>query len=386
VSAPLKERLVDPLDEADVQRLWRGIGDRRGRARPRAPVIGYAFAAGAALVALLWLLSGRAERAPAGPLLLAGGGEIADLAAPTDARAVPLADGSALTLAPGARLRPVESSGSAFATVLESGRVDFDVHKGGPRRWSIACGLATVEVVGTRFTLDRTPARLRVEVREGLVLVRSDRLPDGLRRLGAGEAVEIDAPALPAPPAPPTAAPATPEPPPPPSAAPPRAPSARAAPLPAPAWRALAQRGDYKGAYQALGEQGISAEARTGTVEELLALADVARLSGHPAEAVAPLARVIDAHPGDARAALAAFTLGRLQLDTLGRPAAAAEAFSRALSLGLGASLVEDARARVVEARARAGDHAGARAAAAEYERLFPEGTHLAAVRRWTAE
>src|SRR5262249_38807117 len=95
------------------------------------------------------------------------------------------------------------------------------------------------------------------------------------------------------------------------------------------------------------------------------------------------LTRIVDEHVGDPRAALAAFTLGKLELDTLGQPARAAQLFTRALSLGLGASLVEDARARIVEAYARAGDSAAASSAAVAYEQQFPAGRHLAAVRRW---
>lgn len=380
MSAPLKDRLADPLGEAAVQRLWRGIDDRRRDRRPRLAFAGWAFAAGAALVTLLWLIAARGTHPAAGPLVLAGGGAIGELTAAVAPRPVPLSDGSTVTLSPGAKLRALHSSDRAFTTLLEAGRVEFDVKKGGPRRWSIACGPATIEVVGTRFTVERSPARVRVDVAEGVVLVESDRLAERVRRLAAGEHVEIVEPEPPAPvisaappPAPPPAS-AQPAPPPPPKPAP---------TAPAPAWRALAQHGDYRGAYEALGAQGISSEARTGDVEALLALADVARLSGHPAEAVAPLSRVVDEHPGNPHAALAAFTLGRIEIDQLGRFAAAANSFDRALSLGLSASLVEDARARIVEARARSGDREGARAAAADYERLFPNGTHLAAVRRW---
>jgi transmembrane sensor len=118
-------------------------------------------------------------------------------------------------------------------------------------------------------------------------------------------------------------------------------------------------------------------------VDDLLALADVARLSGHPADAVIPLTRVVTEHAGDPRASLAAFTLGRLELDSLRHPALAAAAFERAMALGLPQSLQEDALARLVEARAQAADAPGARSAAEEYERRFPAGKRLDEVRRW---
>jgi transmembrane sensor len=148
-------------------------------------------------------------------------------------------------------------------------------------------------------------------------------------------------------------------------------------------WRELAQKGGFKDAYQELSPIGIARAAQTASVDDLLLLADVARLSGHSSEAVGPLTRVAQEHGGDPRASMAAFTLGRLQLDSLGRAAGAAQAFSRAIALGLPLGLREDAYARVVEARARAGDRAGARAAAAEYEARYPGGSRLAEVRAW---
>ncbi len=113
----------------------------------------------------------------------------------------------------------------------------------------------------------------------------------------------------------------------------------------------------------------------------MLALADVARLSGHPREAVEPLRRV--ARSGDGRAPLAAFTLGRVELGELGNPASAAASFELALRLGLPAGLREVAHARLVEAHARAGHVAEARRWAGAYAQSFPNGRHAAAVQRW---
>ena len=152
-------------------------------------------------------------------------------------------------------------------------------------------------------------------------------------------------------------------------------------------WRALASRGSYDEAYQSLGADGMAHETRThGSVDDLLALADVARLSGHGADAVLPLTRVVEEHPNEARAPLAAFTLGRLQLDTLGHPDRAAEAFERAIALGLPQGLVEDAYARLVEAHARSGDRVAARATAEAYSQKFPQGSRTSAIARWLGD
>ena len=142
------------------------------------------------------------------------------------------------------------------------------------------------------------------------------------------------------------------------------------------AWRELARRGQHREAFAALGAQGLRREARRLGVADLFALADVARLSGHPADAVAPLDRIVSDFASDAQAPLAAFALGRLELDSLARPARAVTALNKALALGAPQSLREDVRARLVEAYVRAGDQAAARSAADAYRREFPDGRY----------
>lgn len=88
-------------------------------------------------------------------------------------------------------------------------------------------------------------------------------------------------------------------------------------------------------------------------------------------------------HGGEASASLTEFSLGRLYLDALDNPALAAVHIGRAVALGLPAALSEDARARLVEASARAGDLRAARAAAAQYHGLYPNGRHAPDVDRW---
>jgi transmembrane sensor len=335
-------------------------------------------AAAAALAAILFFV---VRRDDAGPLYLAGGARVVELAAASEPHGFALSDGSRVDLAPGATFAPRENSSSRFEGTLR-GVAMFDVHPGGPRRWTIDCGLATVEVIGTKFEIDARDDRVHVRVDRGRVRVKSAR--GGVAELGAGESfdtgpVPVSAPALAPVPVPVPAPP--PEPPPSVSSIPPpEAPSAKPA---TDDWQALARKGDYAQAYDKLGAPGIARATPKASVDELLALADVARLSGHPADAVAPLGRVIAENPKDTRAPLAAFTLGRLELDTLGRPAPAAEAFARAIALGLPANLVEDAYARLVEARAKAGDPAGAQAAADEYDRAFPGGSRSTTMRRW---
>jgi transmembrane sensor len=98
---------------------------------------------------------------------------------------------------------------------------------------------------------------------------------------------------------------------------------------------------------------------------------------------LAPLRRILEEHPDDPSASLAAFTLGRVQLDALGDAADAADSFAWALALRVPPGLEEDAYVRLVEARERAGDRAGARRAAEEYRVRFPHGALSHEVSRW---
>jgi transmembrane sensor len=304
----------------------------------------------------------------------------------SSSRAVDFSDGSRIELRAGARVEPIENSSRAFRVALAAGAATFDVRPGGPRRWAVECGRVSVEVVGTRFTVACAPAAVRVDVERGIVLVRGDGVPDGAKRLTAGMSLEVqDTPPV-------EIRPTLPDPedaqPPLPRLAPTRVPAPAgppsALPTPSAPWKSLALHGDNDSAYAELGPQGIASASETASVEDLLTLADVARLSGHPRDAVAPLSRIVSEHAQDPSAPLAAFTLGRIQLDSLAQPREAATSFQRAIDLGLPRSLEQDAYARRVEAKARAGDAAGAREARQEYERRFPQGQRLNEVRKWS--
>lgn len=106
-------------------------------------------------------------------------------------------------------------------------------------------------------------------------------------------------------------------------------------------------------------------------------------MQGRPAEAVLPLQRLMTEFPADARAPLAAFTLGRVLLESLSRPAEAADAFAKTRQLAPASVLFEDALAREVEARARAGQPERAKTLAEEYVKRFRDGGRLEAVRRF---
>jgi transmembrane sensor len=378
---PLKDYLCDPVNEAAVCRIADEIDSRiQGRERRgRWPLV----LIGATAAAMAIVMATTHRHRDAGPLLLADGREVVAVDSGAASSDIALSDGSHIRLLPGARIEPLESTGATFSAIVAQGRADFDVRPGGPRHWTIECGLATVEVVGTEFTCERGSGRLHVEVRHGVVLVRGDRVPERARRLSAGESLDLrdEGQAL----APATLPASTDEGAGTPDAAVEMAKRDLGKPHGAVArsWRELARRGRHEDAYAALGSEGLRHESKRLGVSDLLALADVARLSGHPAEAVMPLERILSDFARDAQAPLAAFALGRLELDSLGHAQAATSAFRKALTLGIPSSLREDVLARLVEASTRSGDTRAAQRAADAYLDEFPTGRHVQAVQGW---
>ncbi len=382
---PIAEVLEKELDRAAAHRIWQGVSARRfqrRRARERRKVA-IAFATGlcAALFVLfatgLLTTSRRRDVAmevPAAPLVPNAPIDWPAIAMPEQpARKLEFTDGSRIDLAAGGRLAPLENTGRSVVFLLKEGRADFDVHPGGPRRWSIEAGIATVEVVGTHFAVTRTRDRVVVEVEHGTVLVRGERVADRVQRLSAGDKLVVEREESSRAPLPVAVSPAA-QAVPPPASMPPNDPP-RAAPPPAKAWSELAQEGSFAEAYQNLGAEGIAGRSKTADLEQLLALADVARLSGHPRDAVEPLQRASREHPGDPRAAMAAFMLGRVYLDSLQDPAAAVRAFQTAIAQRLPQALREDAYLRLIEAASKAGDRAAAHEAWNAHHAQFPNST-----------
>ena len=330
---PYKALLRPTTDDGTRDRMWRRIEARHGAKKvPAAPTVRWALggAAAAVVVFALWRAS----------------------------VTVPASVPAPVAVAPAAS-SPVAPHDVVVTQGLGTRRYDVPA---GPRH-VVDAGLATLTFDDADVTVERTEHHLHLQVQRGDVSVQSAHIAGGTAHLSAGMLLEIDD-----------------EP-----AAVSHAVSASAAPpvaLAAP-WKLLAARGQNPEAYAALGPGGIAAVAKTASVDELLALADVARLSGHPSEAVDPLVRVLHDHPTDGRASLAAFTLGRVYLDALGDPTSAARSFEQAITLGIPGGLEEDAYARLVEARSRSGDAAGARAAYDRARARFPNGSRDADMRRW---
>jgi transmembrane sensor len=350
---PLRQHLDDGFEEADVPRRFREIDRRMARPPSRFPRAAGVVALAAALVLVAWF---GLQRPTSEPLALAGGELPTLLEARSSGREARFADGSTVALAADTRLEILRNDGRSFVSVLRRGSGTFDVEPGGPRQWIIEAGLASVEVVGTRFTVTRSADEVRVSVEHGVVLVRAESLPGTVRRLHAGESVEVRAPAPPVVKEPERAEPESAPPPP------------RSAPLPVgSAPRAPAS---------------VQVEpSRADEIDARLAAADEARRRGDREGAIRHLEAVLErAKPDDPRRGMAALSLARLTVRQ--DPALAATALEGSMQ-GMPQGLAEDALARRVEAEARAGRHARAAELAREYLERFPNGHRAHDVRRW---
>ncbi|MFO0685645.1 MAG: FecR domain-containing protein [Sandaracinus sp.] len=378
--APLKQVLDARIDEPRIHRVWQRVarGPQARASRPRWERWALASPVALAAVALaVWMTL------PAPPRFLA----LADGGAPTAVEAshtttITYADESEIVLDPDTMLVPTRNDETHFELTLARGRARFSVTPGGPRRWAIACGLATVVVVGTELTIVRDEGALRVSVQHGVVLVEA---LDGAHRLTAGEEIVLHAPSAPVAVAQPTDLPVEPVAPgvvgaPPSSETPTATTHADLATRASPRWADLANEGAYAQAYEALGPNGATGRIDAASPSELLLLADVARLSGHPDDAVQPLETLMRAHAEDSNAVLGAIMLGRLEQDTLHHPDRALRALDRAVELGVPAPLAIDVQSRHALAMLDAGDPRGPEAARA-YLSAHPTGPRAAALR-----
>ncbi len=364
------ESLVDQSAPQHAASLWRDLSARRRARRAKSgPSVRAALSVaacfailvgGAVALTLGFRVPGRDDR----PLLAADRSALPGQIRATlleDYRALDLSDGSRLTVARGAHLDLLESSPRTVSFALRSGRVRFDVRPRGPRSWRIDCGAFSVEVVGTKFVLERTSAEVSVQVLHGAVLVRGAAIPDGVQRLNAGHGFKARA-----------SEPGREQP----------GSLAQLEPIVLPFEREVSGL-EADDAEAAGGTATVLRAPRRGRaahrprnreVDVLFHAADSARLRGRAGEAAAKLSRILEHHADDPRASLAGFALARLQLGALDQPELAVGNLKLALSLGLPRALLEDAYGKLAEAYEKAGDKNSACLAFSEYRRRFPNG------------
>jgi hypothetical protein len=348
---PLSKYLAPKLNEARLARQYDAI---KARARPGSFAarrtwlpVAFTFAAMAAVLAIFV-----ARRAPPGASL--SDGTVLESPADRALPAVALNDGSRVGLGAGSRMRLTSTRADAIRLELERGRVDVAATHREGRSFVVAAHGYEVQVVGTRFVVEiLADARVDVRVDEGRVQVRS---PSGeVRAVSGGESWSAKSE--------------------------PVVEDADAAPETLDEMDDVDDDASAATTAGAPGRRGPrrSTTAASSAAKALLDDAQRATAEGRMKDAAQLFDALRHQHRRDPRAALAAFELGRIRLDSLGDPAGAEEALRDALRLAHVGPLREDAEARRVEALDKMGSPACARARD-EYLTRHPSGVHRAAV------
>jgi hypothetical protein len=299
------------LTEARVERMWAVVEQAQQRRVAERPALRWAMVGSLAAAACILLVVLLRSWAP-----IAGGDRAVargdTFATDTGGRHVTLPDGSLLAMGHATRLEVVRITDDEVRLRLERGVLTCDVPRLDKRRFVVEAGGTEIAVMGTRFSVELAPGaeagpELSVSVERGLVQVRRDE-QTVMATLGPGQTWASQKPAEPA------------------------ASAQTAASVPSPETPPL------------LGAR------------ELMDRANAARVAGRPADAAREYARLSERFPGDARAGLAAFELGRIRLTSLNDPRGALEAFRFALSHQRGGFFAEDAEAGIVESLHRIGD------------------------------
>jgi transmembrane sensor len=336
------------LGEQEVERLVRGGAERRQRRRIRR-TLGTGLLLGATGTAVLALAlrwstaaSGIETAAPAlSPPLAAstqatrGSARVPEI--------VTLRDQSRATaLAPDTRVAVEEDAPERVHVRLERGQARFEVTRRPERSFTVRAGHVTVSVVGTTFAVELVADRVGVTVEKGAVEVDWGL---GQKQLLAGDSGWF----------PPLVMNAEPE-------------------------QAVQSARPAAGG-EAPTQPGSSSPPVPRSAQQLLAEVDRARSSGHAVRATELLRELLRDYPNDPRAPLAAFTLGRVLLNELGRPREAAAAFQQVRQKAPASQFAEDALAREIEAWKRASEPARARALALQYLERYPSGRHARRVK-----
>ena len=319
------------IEPSDRDKMWRGIrmqsGTRTARSR-KTLMFGFGFAAAAILAVSVHARS--AAPLSAGPLKLqqSGASVPSDWVAEQPMGMV-FDDRSEVYLQQGAKVGVLDNSANRFSLKQPQGHAHYQVTPNGPRRWTVDTPMGSIEVVGTGFDVEADADHLRVNVEHGVVLVRGEYVPEHVQRLTDGQMLEVSKPA----------------------------PTEIVQP---------AHAQELSGPKAKADIVGIDA------VQKLWNAADQERAAGHVQAAVLALEEIVAMHPTDKRAGLAALTLGRMRMDSLGQPERAAIDFENAARLGMAQALRDDATVRRCEALDASGQHDAASVVASEWVKARP--------------
>lgn len=250
-------------------------------------------------------------------------------------------DGSRLELSRAAKIEVRSESAKRVELAQTEGRVHYQVTHVPGRTFVVVARGVQVQVKGTVFVVDIDSGKVSVSVEQGRVRVAASSCEV---ELGAGD--ELSTPVDQ------------------------EVSADTAGEVPAPPDAVVAHQ------HAPRGDPPASPSANT-----LLERADAERRSGDLSAAANTLRELVGRYPGDRRAALAWFTLGKVER-ARGRATAAAKAFQTSFALAPDGAVAEDALAEEAVAWAAAENPTAARAAAELYSRRFPEGTHAARMQR----
>jgi TolA-binding protein len=325
--------------------------------------------------------------------------------------ALRFSDGSQVMLPPRAQAHVDATDANGATVAVEEGTVEVSVIHRAHTRWEIRAGRYHIRVTGTRFAAgwDRRTGALTVTMHEGSVEVTGPGIKAPARvvtgqRLRAREgsdgaddvvvedatvAAHVAAPVAPEPIAPPVDADE--------EVAPP-APQADRAIAPAPArrapdrakravaptlklaladaeWRLQEQRGHFKEALAAAVRDGFDDGCLRLPADDVAKLGETARLAGDYKRAEYAYQAAYRRFPS-ATPPLALIGLGKIAFYQTHDYPAAAKWFGLYVQRFSQGPLVREAAGLVLESRIKAGDNAGARAAAESYLSKFPNGPH----------
>lgn len=269
-------------------------------------------------------------------LRLRGGAAFSGIEARSVPKAVTFEDGSSLRLAQHSVVDALVMSARDVVLRLSMGKLVLNVMPDGVRRWTVQAGAVSVEVVGTRFIVERTAERVTVTVSHGTVLVRSEDLPERVERVGAGESLSVDI-------------------------------------------VSLSSHTDE----QTKRTTKSDSQPPVGAVAALLERADRARLQGDWSVARHSLERVVNEFTDDPRAPLAAYQLATVRQSQGAAPEQVAAAFAYALRQNLGTSLRQDCYWRLLQAQIASGQRAASKETARVALEDFPDGRYSRRMREF---
>jgi TolA-binding protein len=353
---------VEPrVTDAHVNRLWGNLSARLA-ARPGWAPRGFWWSGTAVLVAALGaalVLHAATPRTPPRPRQAWVAAEVQTAGT---ASSFELAEGSKVSLAERSALLVRENTSNAVSLALSQGEAEFDVTHREGRRFTVTARDVQVRVIGTRFAVKAGTAlepRIEVTVLRGVVEVESKRRPGVVARVTAGQ-TWVQAPG----PAPTTAGRGG------------TSPSPKRDPVREGAGRATTDDSKSTASSTSSGPT----PSPTLSARDLFEKASQRRRAGDASGAAHAYEELLRAYPGDRRAGLSAFELGRLRMDRLRDGPGAVAALERALSLEIGPGLREDALARLASVFASQGNFSACASTRDRYLKSYPSGVHALTV------